>query len=260
MEFTENRLLSIIQKSEEINRQHLEEALQMNAELESFNYSVSHDMRGPITRISGYSQILMESSGLDEEQKKYLQKINRSALQLNEMLDSLLILSKPAKGELVKTTVNISGMAQNIIEDIIATAPDRTLRYEIEPGLLAVGDERLLYILLNNLLANAWRFTSTRRISKIHVGRAKEQEIQPAFFVKDNGIGFDMKDAPRIFMPMNRLNSGKGPCGTGIGLPTAKRVVSRHGGTITAESSPDHGATFIFTLPCSDTADQTTTN
>lgn len=245
-------LLAMLQKAEEKSRLHLEEARMLNAELESFNYSVSHDMRGPLTRISGYSQLLLEDKELNAEQRHHAVKIAEAAGWLNEMLDSLLVLSRVVRAELTHTTVDLSKLSAGILGELQATDRQRTVNQQIEPDLLVEGDERLLRLMMTNLLSNAWKYSSGQTEATIVVGRLPHQHN--AFFVRDNGIGFTPKDAERIFRPFTRLKQETIIGGTGVGLATVQRIIQRHGGTIRAEAAPGLGATFIFTLPLPTTA------
>ncbi len=224
----------------------LEEAVH---ELEAFSYSVSHDLRAPLRSINGFSQALLEdySHALPEQARDYLQRIRAGAQRMGELIDDLLTLSRLARSELHFKQVDLSRLAHQLSESLREAEPDRSVITRIQDGLKAKGDERFLALALGNLLENAWKFTVHREEAVIEVG----QQSQPphAFYVRDNGVGFDMAYASRLFTPFQRLHTSDNFAGSGIGLATVQRIVHRHGGRVWAEAEVGKGATFYFTLP-----------
>jgi PAS domain S-box-containing protein len=219
-----------------------------NKELESFNYSVSHDMRGPLTRISGYCQLMLDDgSGIDSQTRTYLQRIYESCDWLDEMLDAMLKLSRLARAEFLPIAVDLSAIAEEVMRELIQAEPDRLIDVIIEPGVKATGDAQLLKILLSNLINNSWKYSAGEERARIEFG-AMNCETLPVCFIRDNGVGFDMKDADKLFRVFTRLHDSTKFSGSGIGLATVQRVVARHGGRIWAESEVGCGATFFFTL------------
>ncbi len=220
-----------------------------NAEIEAFTYSVSHDLRAPVRAIDGFSEALLEGyeDVLDERGRRYLKLVHDGGRRLGSLIDDMLGLSRVTRRELAPTTVNLSAMAQAIADDLARAEPARRVEWAIAPGLIARGDEGLLRVALVNLLGNAWKFTSKREVAHIQFDRAPQGE-RPAYVVRDDGAGFDMAYAERLFRPFSRLHTEEEFEGTGIGLATVARVVRRHGGQIWAESAPERGASFYFTL------------
>jgi signal transduction histidine kinase len=221
-----------------------------NKELEAFAYSVSHDMRAPLRTIDGFSQALLEdcSEGLGPEGQDYLQRIRSATRQMSGLIDDILRLSRVMRGELHRERINLTAMAESIGRELQQGAPERQVAFRVDPGLAAVGDERLLRVMLQNLLANAWKFTGKQPQPEVHFG-AIRQGKETVFCVADNGAGFDMQYADRLFVPFQRLHTPADFEGTGIGLATVQRIVGRHGGRIWAEGQIGAGATFFFTLP-----------
>lgn len=220
----------------------------LNKELEAFNYSVSHDLRAPLRGIDGFSSALENEYGeaLDETAAHYLSRVRAGAQRMGELIDDLLDLSRLSRGELRLTKVDISKLAQSIIQGLIAAELERDFRIEIAPELSATADKRLLTVALENLLGNAVKFTGT--IDKPTIIFGKEDG---AFFLRDNGVGFDMRYADKLFIPFQRLHTMREFEGSGIGLTTVQRIINRHGGRLWAESELGEGATFYFTLPAS---------
>ncbi|HFE32749.1 MAG TPA: PAS domain-containing sensor histidine kinase, partial [Gammaproteobacteria bacterium] len=225
------------------------ELLNANEELEAFAYSVSHDLRAPLRAIHGFSQILQEDYGqlLGNEGRDYLQRVRANAKRMGELIDDLLGLSRISRHQLDIGTVSLTDLAQEISENLQRQNPEREARFEIQAGVSARGDISLLRIMLVNLLGNAWKYTSKSDDVQIHFGRCRQDGVQ-AFFVRDNGAGFDSQYASQLFMPFQRLHTENEFEGTGIGLATVQRIIQRHGGRIWAESLPGKGATFYFTL------------
>jgi light-regulated signal transduction histidine kinase (bacteriophytochrome) len=221
----------------------------VNKELESFSYSVSHDLRAPLRSIDGFSQAILEdyTDKLDEQGRNYLQRVRSNTQKMGELIDDLLKLSRVTRSEMKLEMVNLSTLAQSIATEVQKTQPERQVEFVISPGLSAKGDERLLHILLENLLGNAWKFTAKHPQARIAFGSTQVGGKQ-VFFVRDDGAGFDMTYADKLFAPFQRLHSeGEFP-GIGIGLATAQRIIHRHGGRVWAEGEIEKGATFYFTL------------
>jgi PAS domain S-box-containing protein len=220
-----------------------------NTELEAFNYTVAHDLRKPLTVINGYCQALQESCGaLDEKCRGYLRETYDGTLRMNRLIDALLDFSRLAHCEIRPETVDLSAMAGDIAADLSVAERERRVAFAIADGVTAIGDPALLRVVLENLLGNAWKYTGNREEAVIEFGAAKVEET-PACFVRDNGAGFDMADAEKLFIPFQRLHGADQFKGHGIGLATAERIIRRHGGRIWAEGEPGKGATFWFTLP-----------
>jgi PAS domain S-box-containing protein len=221
----------------------------LNRELEAFSYSVSHDLRAPLRAIIGFSQVLQEdySNSMDDEAKEYLNRVVTAGQKMNSLVDALLMLSQVTRATIKQTQVNLSASAEQILKDLMHSEPDRQVEANIEHGIEVVGDAKLLDILLTNLLHNAWKYTSKVDRAKISVTSSSINGNQ-VISVSDNGAGFDMKYAGKLFDPFQRLHSSHEFSGTGVGLATVHRIVTRHGGEIWAESELGKGATFHFTL------------
>jgi PAS domain S-box-containing protein len=230
-------------------RKRSEQLATTNKELESFSYSVSHDLRAPLRGVDGFTQALLEDYGeqLDSVGRKYLERVRAAAKRMGELIDDLLNLSRLSRVEKRWETVNLSSIAEQISEELMRRDPDRKVQFSIEPELEAGGDRRLLTALMENLLENAWKFTGKQERAVIEVGR-KETGNGTAYFVKDNGAGFDMSYVERLFVPFQRLHGAEEFEGTGIGLATVQRIVNRHDGKIWAEGEVGKGASFYFTL------------
>lgn len=221
----------------------------VNRELETFSYSVSHDLRAPVRRIEGFSLSLLEECErqLGDKGRDYLRRIRASCEQMVRLIEDLLQLSRVARSEMRREPVDLGALARQITAELQKSDPKRSVQSVIGEGLVASGDERLLRVALENLLANAWKFTGKREDPRIEFGMV-QRNGQPTFYVRDNGVGFDMAYADRLFGAFQRLHEkGEFP-GTGIGLATVQRIVHRHGGRIWAESEAGKGATFFFTL------------
>jgi PAS domain S-box-containing protein len=223
---------------------------QANAELDSFSYSVSHDLRAPLRAMAGFSKALEEdyAAQLDDDARHYLARIRAGTLRMAQLIDDLLQLARITRSELHTGEVDLSALASLVAEQLREHEPERSVEWRIEPGLKAVGDGRLLRIVLENLLGNAWKFTAKQPDARIEFGAVDGGEGRPAFFVRDNGAGFDMQYADKLFGAFQRLHSTEEYPGTGIGLATVRRVIQRHQGEISAVSAPGEGATFTFTL------------
>ncbi|HEU4846632.1 MAG TPA: PAS domain S-box protein, partial [Rubrobacteraceae bacterium] len=220
-----------------------------NNELEAFSYSVSHDLRAPLRAIDGFSQILLEDyeDKLDEEGRLYLRRTKNASQRMGHLIDDLLNLSRMTRSEMRRESVDLSALVEGVVEDLRATSPEHEVDVVVEEGLVVNGDESLLRVALENLLGNAWKFTRDRARPRIEFGTL-EHEDTPAYFVRDNGVGFDMAYADKLFGAFQRLHSTGEFEGTGIGLATVQRIIHRHGGRVWAEGNIGSGATFFFTL------------
>lgn len=220
-----------------------------NRELEAFAYSVSHDLRAPLRTIGGFSQVLLEDclGQLDDHGRDSLRRIVAAVDKMGQLIDDLLNLSRVTRVEMQRSRVDLSRLARRIFDEIRKSHPERAVDVVIAGGLTGAGDERLLGVVLRNLLDNAWKFTSQKDPSRIEFGEAWKASGR-AFFVKDNGTGFDMAYAGKLFQPFQRLHSMRDFPGTGIGLATVKRIIERHGGRVWIEARPGWGTTVYFTL------------
>ena len=228
---------------------HAKELASTNEELEAFNYSVSHDLRAPIRAIDGFSQALAEDAGhkLDTHELDHVARIRKSVSRMGGLVDDLLELSRITRRKILFKTVNLSRLASSIVENIQPTHPHRHVTVDIQPNMQVWGDERLLGILLDNLIGNAWKYTCRADHAEITVGETSI-DSQRTFFVRDNGVGFDMQYANKLFAPFQRLHGNQDFPGEGIGLATAYRVIQRHNGRIWGESLVDNYTTFYFAL------------
>lgn len=239
------------------HREHLEELVEertreyetANSELEAFSYSVSHDLRAPLRSIDGFSQVLLDDYGdkLDANGHQHLERVRLAAQRMSMLIDDLLKLSRVTRQEMHKKAVNLSALAQEVAAELAAREPEREVRMVVQPELTAHGDPQLLKVALDNLLENAWKYTSKKEVARIEFG-LMECDGERRFFVRDNGAGFDMQYAHKLFQAFQRLHRANDFPGTGIGLATVARVIGRHGGRIWTESTLDEGATFYFTL------------
>ena len=222
----------------------------INSELEAFAYSVSHDLRAPLRAIEGFSQALMEDylDKLDDEGHRYLNLVSSEAQRMAQLIDDLLNLSRVTRAEMNAEPVDLSHLANDIITRFRNMEPTRKVETVVAGGLKVVGDVHLLRQVLENLLENAWKFTSQNRTALIEFDVIEKEGI-PVFFVRDNGVGFDMKYAEKLFTPFQRLHSMKDYSGTGIGLSTVKRIIMRHGGNVWIESEIEKGTTCYVTIP-----------
>jgi signal transduction histidine kinase len=238
-----------VRKLNEDLARRLDELTRANAELEAFSYSISHDLRTPLRSFDGYSQILLEDYGdrLDETARQYLQRMRVNSHRMAQLIDDLLDLSRVGRGELARERVDLTAVAHEILGDLQRANPEREVRAAVAHGLTATGDPRLLRLVMQNLLDNAWKFTAGTDGAEIAVDAREEGEGR-AYFVRDTGVGFDMAFVDKLFGPFQRLHGTEFP-GSGVGLAIVKRIVERHGGRVWAEASPGRGATFYFTVP-----------
>jgi len=220
-----------------------------NKELEAFAYSVSHDLRAPLRGIDGWSMALLEdyAGRLDADGQAHLHRIRESARRMNRLIDDLLMLSRMTRAELHRQTVDLTGLARSVLARLQLNEPERKAELVVADGLVVDADAHLMGILMENLLGNAWKFTSKQPMTRVEVG-TQPQNGEPVVFIRDNGAGFDMAYAVKLFGAFQRLHSAAEYEGTGIGLATVHRIVTRHGGRIWAEAQVDRGATFYFTL------------
>jgi PAS domain S-box-containing protein len=221
-----------------------------NRELESFSYSVSHDLQAPLRVINGFSQVLWENYNLslDDRGKHYLQRIQANSERMSELIDSLLQLSRVTRSHMEYSNVDLSAIASEIVRELQANDPERQVEFNIAPNLTAKGDPKLLSIVLNNLLDNAWKYSSKKPLAKIEFNAISQSNNKLAYFVKDNGAGFDVNYADKLFTAFKRLHNEAEFPGTGIGLATVQRIIYRHGGKVWADGECDRGATFYFSL------------
>ena len=226
-----------------------EELEEKNKELEAFSYSVSHDLRAPLRTITGFSRVLVEDyqDRLDAQANNSLQRISGAAARMSQLIDDLLKFARMARSELVRTKVNLSELAQDIVSQLQSGDPERPVTAIVAPSLVVDADSALLRVVLENLIGNAWKYTSKQPSSRIEFG-AQSQHSQTIYFVRDNGAGFNMEHAGRLFDPFKRLHDDREFPGIGIGLATVQRIIRRHGGEIWADSEVGNGATFYFRL------------
>ncbi len=226
-----------------------EELARLNRELQSFCYSISHELRAPLARLEAFSAVLKEcvADARPDELTHIAERIGVASIRLKEVIDALLQMNRISRVDLDRESVDLSKMARSIMNDLLENAGDRTLRVSIEPGLVAQGDRSLLEICLRNLLANGVKYTAKSDDALLEVGQFR-QDDGPVYFVRDNGVGFDMAFAGKLFKPFCRLHAESEFEGNGIGLSTVQLIIERHGGRIWAEAAPNRGATFYFTL------------
>jgi PAS domain S-box-containing protein len=223
-----------------------------NQDLESFAYSVSHDLRAPLRAIDGFSRLLDEhyQGAIGDEGREYLARVRNAATRMGSLIESLLKMARLGRSGIKPASLDLTRMAADIVAELRASEPERQVEVEVQPGLRATGDPSLVRNLLQNLLGNAWKFTRGREGARIVVGR----DAGGAYFVRDNGAGFAPEYADKLFRPFQRLHTQEEFAGDGVGLATVRRIIERHGGTIRADGVPGEGATFAFTLPETDLA------
>lgn len=239
-------------REELLEQQVAERAVQLQAaqrELETFCYSVSHDLRAPLRHIDGFSRAVLDDYGdkLDHQAQEYLTRISQAAGKMSVLLDAMGLLARVARSELELQNVNLSVVAQVISLELKLKSPERQVEFRIQEGVTVTADPRLTRQLMEILIGNAWKFTSKLSEAVIEVG-SEEADGEKVYYVRDNGAGFDMEYAEKLFSIFHRLHRADEFEGSGVGLAIAQRIVSRHGGRIWAESAPAEGATFRFTL------------
>jgi light-regulated signal transduction histidine kinase (bacteriophytochrome) len=229
--------------------QRVAELAAANQELEAFSYSVSHDLRGPLRAIDGFSQILLEQyrDKLDQQGQHFLARMRAGSQRMWHLIDDLLSLARITRAEMHRSDVDLAQLAREVVDDLRRDDPGRAVDVAIVGEARVRGDAPLLRAALVNLLGNAWKFTSKTAAPKIELGCDRRDGVA-TYYVRDNGAGFDMVYAHKLFAPFQRLHQQSEFEGTGIGLATVHRIITRHGGTLWAESAPGHGATFWFTL------------
>ena len=236
-------------RAEELAVQHATAMEEANRELETFSHSVSHDLRAPLRGMDGFSQALLEDYGekLDEQGRHYLQRVRAGAQHMGQLIDDLLQLSRVTRSVLQYENVDLTAVARSVVSELQSGSPERQVEWIIADGLVAKGDGRLLRLVLENVLGNAWKYTSKQPRPRIELGEA-HLNGQRAYLVRDNGAGFDMAYVAKLFTPFQRLHSPNEFEGTGVGLATVQRIIRRHGGQVWAEGAVGDGATFYFTL------------
>lgn len=246
---SERRYRELSEQLEERVRQRTAELQAVNKELEAFSYSVSHDLRAPLRTLDGFSQVLASNShGLDSKGIHYVERIRAAAQKMRSLIDGMLQLSRLTRSEIQIQPVHLSEIAQAVVSELRASEPERNVKVCIKPDMQVMGDPLLLQAALENLLGNAWKFTAKRDEGMIEIGQTTNSGSNSVFFVRDNGAGFEMAHADRLFTPFQRLHTESDFQGTGIGLATVQRIVARHKGRIWAEATPGKGATFFFEL------------
>jgi light-regulated signal transduction histidine kinase (bacteriophytochrome) len=245
------------QRAQDLNKglqQAIIELKAVNKELETFSYSVSHDLRAPLRSIDGFSQALIEDchDQLDESGHDHLRRIRTATQKMGQLIDDLLTLSRVIRSDMHREAVDLSRLASHICTVLQQSHPERLVEFNVQTGLIAQGDTRLLQVVLENLLNNAWKFTAKRSQAKIDFGLLSSETVKnistDTYFVRDDGVGFDMAYSNKLFSPFQRLHSVTEFPGNGIGLATVQRIVHRHGGQLRAEGALGQGATFYFTL------------
>lgn len=243
----------LAEMNRELERRVMERTAQLefaNKELEAFSYSVSHDLRSPLQTILGFSEMLAEQNGaaLGEDGRKRLQRVINSGEQMKELMERLLTLAGVVRAELKRETIDLSELAGEVARELRERDSWRTVEIVIQDGMQLAGDRPLIRAAMTNLMGNAWKFTAKACGARIEAGEKRNESGKKIFFVKDNGAGFEMKDAEKLFGAFQRLHEQREFVGTGIGLATVQRIIAKHGGRIWAEGRPNEGATFWFTV------------
>jgi PAS domain S-box-containing protein len=221
-----------------------------NKELEAFCYSVSHDLRAPLRAIQGFSDILLQryAEPLGKQGQDYLRRVRNGASRMSSLIDDLLALSRLTRRTLHLERVDVTALADTVVDTLAAMEPARTVKVDVQRGMVAQADAILLFSVMQNLIGNAWKFSSKKTVAEVSVGHRTQDDGSTAFFVSDNGVGFDMAHAQKLFSAFQRLHLRSEFEGTGVGLASVQRIVHRHGGRVWAQSNPDGGAIFRFTL------------
>ena len=250
----DNALSALEEANRDLERRVKERTAELemaNRQLEAFSYSVSHDLRAPLRSIIGFSDMIAAENrqALSPESQMYLERVRSNARHMGELIEGLLELARIVKTDLIRTAVDMSTIARELERELRETEPARSVEFVIDGNMRVLGDQVLLRCVFANLLGNAWKFTAKRPQAYIQVGKTESENGATVFFVKDNGAGFEMRYADKLFSPFQRLHRQEQFPGTGVRLATVQRIVMKHGGRIWAESHPDQGATFFFTLP-----------
>ncbi|NOZ11833.1 MAG: HAMP domain-containing protein [Gammaproteobacteria bacterium] len=247
---TEQELRAHQERLERLVRNYTENLETVNKELKDFSYSVSHDLRAPLRSIKGFSQALFDeyASQLDEGGQDYLNRVRKNTLRMGELIDGLLLLSKVTRSELNVMDVNLSKLVQDVVVQVQQSDPERKVEFLVAPDIRTQGDYKLLHIVLENLVDNAWKFTAKVGLPTIEFGVLGGDSGPVVYFIKDNGVGFDMDYSNKLFSVFQRLHRRDEFEGTGVGLAVAARIIRRHGGRVWAKAEVDQGAMFFFTL------------
>lgn len=251
LEAAETKLLQLGEELEERVAERTAELEETNRELENFSHTLSHDLRGPLRTVAGFTQTLLEDYGdqLDREGLDYVERVRNASARMGELIDGLLALAHKDR-EIRREHLDLSTIASQLVEELAATQPDRRVRVAISPGLEADADPQMVRVALANLLGNAWKYTRYEAEPSVEFS-SFERAGQRVFYLHDNGIGFDSKEASQMFLPFNRLETEKFFEGSGLGLSTVARIIQRHGGHVWAEGEPGAGATFYFSFGAS---------
>jgi signal transduction histidine kinase len=242
----------ITEANEELERrvkERTDDLVAANHELEAFSRSIAHDLRSPLTAIDGFSHILIEQcrGKVSEDAMEQLGFISEAATRMNELTKDLLRFAMANRGEMSPNEIDLSALSTAIFRDLETAQPERSVEFVRREGVIVTGDFGLLRIALEHLLNNAWKYTARTKAARVEFG-VDTEAVEPAIFIRDNGVGFDMAEADKLFITFGRLRSAAEFPGTGIGLSTVRRIIARHGGRIWAEAVPSLGATFFFTL------------
>jgi signal transduction histidine kinase len=240
----------IAELNQELKHQ-LRQVEAVNKELETFSYSVSHDLRAPLRHITGFVELLnqKDTAGLDEKSRHYLQVISDSARKMGTLIDDLLAFSRMGRAEMMHAQIDFGALVQDLVRELAEDAGDRTIVWEIGPFPMVQGDGAMLRMMMTNLISNAIKFTRSRPEARIGIGAVLDHPDETLFYVRDNGVGFDMRYLDKLFGLFQRLHDPAEFEGTGVGLANVQRIIHRHGGRIWAESRVDGGAVFWFALP-----------
>ena len=258
-----NEMLEQLHKSHDELEQRVaertRELVSANRELEAFSYSVSHDLRGPLDALNGFSYVLEKqyANKLDDQARELIEHVRSSGRRMTDLINDLLNLSRVTSSVMHAEKVDLSAMARSIVEDLCHSAPERKVEFIVSGEGVVYGDTHLLRIVMDNLLSNAWKYTSHHERARIEFGQFNNKAGKTVFFVKDDGSGFDPRSADRLFKPFQRLHSSAQFPGNGIGLATVRRIVQRHGGEVWAEGAIEKGAAFYFSLGSQTASDAT---